>query len=121
LRFLADMGVADATVAALRDLGHDVVRAREVGYQTLPDAEILAHARSQTRIVLTFDLDFGDLLAAAGELLPSVVLLRTHDQRAESVTPRVLDVAARFARELETGALIVVEDARVRLRRLPLR
>ena len=57
------MGVANATVAALRELGHDVVHAREAGYQTLLDAEILAHARSQTRIVLTFDLDFGDLLA----------------------------------------------------------
>jgi len=115
------MGVADVTVTALRELGHDVVHAREAGYRTSLDTEILAHARSQSRIVLTFDLDFGDLLAAAGESLPSVVLLRTHDQRAESVTPRVLDVATRFARELESGALIVVEDARVRLRRLPLR
>jgi len=121
LRFLADMGVADLTVTALRGLGHDVVHAREAGYLTLLDADILAHARSQKRIVLTFDLDFGDLLAAAGESLPSVVLVRTHNQRAESVTPRVVDVAGRFARELETGALIVVEDARVRLRRLPLR
>ena len=115
------MGVAALTVTALRKLGHDVVHAREAGYQTLLDAEILAHARTQSRIVVTFDLDFGDLLAAAGESLPSVVLVRTHNQRAESVTPRVLDVAARFARELEAGALIVVEDARVRLRRLPLR
>ena len=115
------MGVADVTVTALRELGHDVVHARDAGYRTSLDVEILAHARSQSRIVLTFDLDFGDLLAAAGESLPSVVLLRTHNQRAESVTPRVLDVAVRFPRELEAGALIVVEDARVRLRRLPLR
>lgn len=115
------MGVADLTVTALRKLGHDVVHAREAGYHTLLDAEILAHARTQNRIVITFDLDFGDLLAAAGESLPSVVLVRTHDQRAGSATPRVLDVAERFARELESGALIVVEDARVRLRRLPLR
>jgi len=115
------MGVADLTVTALRKLGHDVVHAREVGYHMLLDAEILAHARTQSRIVLAFDLDFGDLLAAAGESLPSVVLVRTHNQRAESVTPRILDVAERFGRELEAGALIVVEDARVRLRRLPLR
>ena len=114
------MGVADLTVTALRELGHDVTHAREAGYHALLDAEILSHARSQSRIVITFDLDFGDLLAAAGESLPSVVLIRTHNQRADVVTPRVLDVASRFALELETGALIVVEDARVRLRRLPL-
>jgi predicted nuclease of predicted toxin-antitoxin system len=115
------MGVAELTVAALRRLGHDVVHAREVGYHSLLDADILAHARSQNRIVLTFDLDFSDLLAAGGEVLPSVVLLRIRNQRADSVTPRVLDIAERFVPELAAGALIVVEDARVRLRRLPLR
>jgi hypothetical protein len=31
LRFLADMGVADVTVTALRELGHDVVHARDAG------------------------------------------------------------------------------------------
>ena len=121
MKFLADMGVSDLTVTALRDGDHDVVHAREAGYHRMLDADILSHARDQARIVITFDLDFGDLLAAAGEMLPSVVLVRTRNQRADSVTPRVLDVVERFADELAVGALIIVEDARVRLRRLPLR
>jgi predicted nuclease of predicted toxin-antitoxin system len=121
LKFLADMGVSELTVVTLRDRSHDVVHARDAGYHRLLDADILSHARDQARIVITFDLDFGDLLAAAGEELPSVILVRTRNQRADSVTPRVLDVVERFAGELEAGALIIVEDARVRLRRLPLR
>lgn len=115
------MGVASETVAALRQLGHDVVHARDLGFHSLPDSEVLAAAKSEGRIVVTFDLDFGDLLAAGGESLPSVVLVRTQNQRPIVVTPRVLDIAERFARELESGALIVIEDARVRMRRLPLR
>lgn len=121
MKFLADMGVSDLTSAALRQLGHDVVHAREAGYQRMLDADILSRAREQARVVITFDLDFGDLLAAAGDVLPSVILVRTHNQRVDSVTPRVLDVVERFVGELETGALIIVEDSRVRLRRLPLR
>jgi len=62
LKFLADMGVSELTVVTLRDRSHDVV-----------------HARDQARIVITFDLDFGDLLAAAGEKLPSVILVRTRN------------------------------------------
>ena len=121
MKFLADMGVADHTVAALRAGGHDVVHAREIGLRSRPDSDILAEARSQSRIVVTFDLDFGDLLAAGGDALPSVLLLRTQNQRPSVVTPRVLDAVARFASELESGALIVVEDAEFRIRRLPLR
>ena len=121
MRFLADMGVADLTVAALCRLGHDVVHARDLGFHSHSDAALLAYGKREGRIVLTFDLDFGDLLAAAGDALPSVVLIRTYNQRAESVTPRVIDVAERFGQELTSGALIVVEDARIRLRRLPLR
>lgn len=60
MKFLADMGVADHTVAALRAAGHDVVHAREIGFSSRPDGDILAEARSQGRIVVTFDLDFGD-------------------------------------------------------------
>jgi len=40
----------------------------------MEDAHILDKARSEGRIVLTFDLDFGDLLAASGEKLPSVIV-----------------------------------------------
>jgi len=121
LKFLADMGVADETAEALRRLGHDVAHARDLGLHARPDSEVLAAAKSEGRIVVTFDLDFGDLLAAGGESLPSVVLVRTQNQRPTVVTPKVIDVADRFAQELVSGALIVVEDARYRLRRLPLR
>lgn len=121
MKFLADMGVADESVEALRRLGHDVVHARTLGLHSRPDSDVLAAAKSEGRIVVTFDLDFGDLLAAGGELLPSVVLIRTQNQRPTVVTPRLIDVASRFAQELASGALIVVEDARFRLRRLPLR
>jgi len=49
---------------------------RDQQLMKLPDAEILQKARSENRIVLTFDLDFGDLLAASGENLPSVIIFR---------------------------------------------
>ena len=94
------MGVAEDTVEALRASGHDAVHARARGLHTRPDTEILAAARAEGRTVVTFDLDFGDLLAAAGESLPSVVLVRTQDQRPTAVTPKVLDVFERFGADL---------------------
>jgi predicted nuclease of predicted toxin-antitoxin system len=114
------MGVARSTLAALRDLGHDVEHLAEVGLEKLSDREVLHRAAKERRAVITFDLDFGDLIAASGRSLPSVIVLRLADQRPVSATPRILSALTRFGEALEKGALLVIEDARVRLRRLPL-
>lgn len=73
MRFLADVGVSNATVCVLRDLGHDVSHLFEQNLHRSSDAVILAKAVQEERVVLTFDLDFGDLLAANRESLPSVI------------------------------------------------
>ena len=72
MRFLADMGVSITTVRALRAAAHDAVHLREEGLIRLPDPEIVAKAAQVGRIVLTFDLDFGDILAAACRESPAV-------------------------------------------------
>jgi predicted nuclease of predicted toxin-antitoxin system len=59
------MGVSLTTVAALRSANHDAVHLRDLGLIRLPDADIVAKALAEGRIVLTFDLDFGDILAIA--------------------------------------------------------
>jgi Domain of unknown function (DUF5615) len=59
------MGVSITTVEALRAAGHDAVHLREEGLIRLPDREIVAKAAREGRIVLTFDLDFCDILAVS--------------------------------------------------------
>ncbi len=63
MKFLADMGVSVSTIASLREAGHDSVHLRDEGLIRMEDADILHKARSEGRVVLTFDLDFGDLVA----------------------------------------------------------
>lgn len=72
-------------VAALRECGHDTVHLQEQGLGTLPDGEILAKARMEGRVLLTHDLDFGELLAASRGELPGVIIFRLKDMRAENV------------------------------------
>jgi hypothetical protein len=60
--FLAGMGVSLTTVEALRAANHDAVHLRDEGLIRLRDADIVAKALAENRIVLTFDLDFGDIL-----------------------------------------------------------
>jgi len=120
MRFLSDVGISRSTTQELRRCGHSVLHLREEGLQRLSDPEILDRARQEKRIVLTFDLDFGDLLAACSHELPSVIIFRLQDQTPSSVTPRLLDVIHKRKDELEAGAILVVEEGRYRLRRLPI-
>ena len=72
MKFLADMGISMSTVLALRQHHHDAAHLREQGLERLSDPDILDKARREGRVVLTFDLDFGDLLATGLETFPSV-------------------------------------------------
>ena len=121
MRFLADMGVSMTTVDALRQAGEDVVHLRDEGLHRLPDNHILGKARREQRIVLTFDLDFGDLLAAGGAATPSVILFRLRNQTPAAVTPRLAQVLSACRADLDRGAIVIVEDERYRTRRLPIR
>ena len=71
MRFLADMGVSIATVQALRAAAHDAVHFREEALSRLPDPDIVAKAAQEQRVVLTFDLDFGDIMAVAPRKRPA--------------------------------------------------
>ena len=121
MRFLADAGISPKTVGALKQLGHDSTHVRELGLQRATDHEIIELARIEDRIVLTFDLDFGEILALGVRDRPSVILLRLEDETADSVLRRLAPVLAEQAPALASGALILVEDARYRIRKLPIR
>jgi predicted nuclease of predicted toxin-antitoxin system len=121
MRFLADMGVAMRIVEWLRAQGHEVSHLREQGLQRLPDRDIFLKAATESRILLTFDLDFGEILALSGERKVSVVLFRLHNTRTPHVIERLKVALAQSKTILETGSILVIEENRVRTRRLPLR
>jgi predicted nuclease of predicted toxin-antitoxin system len=120
MRFLADMGVALPVIQCLRAAGHEAIHLREEGLQKLPDEEIFLKAASERRILITFDLDFGEILALSGNQSISVLLFRFHNTRTPHVIARLEKVLEESGSALEQGAIIVVEDFRHRVRRLPL-
>jgi predicted nuclease of predicted toxin-antitoxin system len=120
MRFLADAGISPLTVAFLSQLGYDAVHIRTLGMQRAQDAEIVERARADFSVVLTFDLDFGDVPALGVLDRPSVIIFRLADERPASVNERLSAVLAERTTDLESGALILIEDTRYRLRKLPM-
>jgi predicted nuclease of predicted toxin-antitoxin system len=120
MKFLADMGISYRSVNYLSDLGHDALHISELGDIEKEDAEILAQARLDTRVVLTNDLDFGDLLALSGESLPSVVIFRLQDMTSANVNRYLDDILARYSAALNEGVIVSVSEKRIRIRKLPI-
>jgi predicted nuclease of predicted toxin-antitoxin system len=80
----------------------------------------MQHALDDGRVVLTHDLDFGAMLAATQAKGPSVVQVRTQDVRPHSLSPLLIPLLHQYQSELEAGALLIVDEARSRVRLLPL-
>ena len=121
MKFLANIGISPDTVKFLRDLGYEVVHLHEEGLDRLPDPDILRKARREGYVLLTSDLDFGELLAHGGEALPSVVIFRLSNMRPESVNRHLAEVIERFDTALERGVIASVTDWRIRIRQLPIK
>ncbi len=120
MRFLGDMGVSQRVIDWLRAAGHDAVHLREEGLHRLPNGDIFQKGFAERRIVLTFDLDFGEILAGSAGRVVSVILFRLHDTRTEHVIDRLHTVLHQSSAELLAGAVVVVEEGRHRVRNLPI-
>jgi predicted nuclease of predicted toxin-antitoxin system len=85
------------------------------------DADILEHAARDARVIVAADTDFGDLLAARGTTEPSVVLLhRLTGRRPREQAALLLANLSSVESDLQDGAIVVVEERRLRVRALPI-
>ena len=118
MRLLADMHIAPRTVRFLRSLGHDVVRVDELLQSTATDVAIVAAATREGRSILTQDLDFSAVVALSGRTAPSVISLRLSSSRVERVNAVLQEVLPGVEQDLLHGAIVTVQDGRVRIRHL---
>jgi len=120
MNFLADMGVSMGVVSWLQSGGHDARHLRNEGLERLADEKVFHKAAAEKRVILTFDLDFGEILALSRGEIVSVILFRLNNATTEFVIRRLAAVVVDAGEVLEAGAIVVVEDGRHRIRRLPL-
>lgn len=120
MKVLLDMNLSPQLVHRLRTHHHDAVHWADIGGPRADDREIMGWAAKNRHVVLTHDLDFGALLASSTRTKPSVIQVRMRDPLSDQYFKTLTDAMSRFERELEKGALVVVEPGRARVRILPL-
>lgn len=118
MHFLADMGISISVVEWLRQNKHDVKHLREEGLQKLSNGDIFHKAIKENRIILTFDLDFGEIVALAKGKRAGVILFRLNNARASHVIER-LEAMLRDSSSPLADSVIIIEESRYRVRRFP--
>ena len=102
--------------------GFDVVDTRGLGMQRWADEEIVDFAAVENRVVVSADTDFGAILAKRQTAKPSFVLLRrTQNLSPQSVAALLAANLPAFEEDLDEGAILVVTDTLIRVRRLPVK
>jgi predicted nuclease of predicted toxin-antitoxin system len=118
MKLLLDQGTPRSATSILSKAGFDVVHTGDIGLATAKDQEILRFAREQGRTVITLDADFHMHLALGQAKGPSVIRIRIEGLRSREFSSVVKDVIHQCSVELEAGAMITVDDRRIRLRHL---
>ena len=121
MKFLVDNALSPSVGEELSRAGHDAVHVRDLGMAAASDEQIFDRAAQDGRIVISADTDFGTLLAARKQNLPSVILFRHGSQHHPDGQVKLLRAnLPQLQQALEAGSLVVLTPDRVRIRTLPL-
>lgn len=116
MKLLADENVPYSIIRALQDEGYDI-RWIRIDAPGISDIDVIQYAHQDKRVILTFDLDFGEL-AVKDKINPStgIILLRLHQKNPQQMAEYTKCVIR--SREDWEGHLSVIEHDRIRMRRL---
>ena len=120
MKILIDMNLSPLWVRALENHGFTAIHWSSVGEGSASDAELISWALENDHIVFTNDLDFGAILAVTRAKSPSVIQVRARDVSPEHLTDILVRGLEQHRGMLEKGALISIDEARLRSRILPL-
>src|SRR5438552_8604809 len=112
MRFLIDRCAGTLLADWLRTQGHDVIESRERGPDP-GDSILLEWAVQESRILITIDTDFGQLVFLEGQSHSG--LIRLPDVPSNERLEILKELLERFRNELEAHAIITVRGAKIRI------
>lgn len=120
IRVLLDMNLSPSWADFLRRHSIECAHWVDIGPADAPDNLLMQWALQNGRVIMTADLDFAALIATSKANAPSVLQLRSDLLTIEALGAAVLEVLTRFETELEAGAIVTLDQNRMRVRILPL-
>lgn len=113
MRFVADESCDFRMVRALRDVGHDVIAITEQ-MPGATDPAVIEFAINESRVLLTEDKDFGQLVYGSGSPSPGVILIRFPAHAWQTAIQSVLGFLEKDKKRL-SECFVVIQPGRIRV------
>lgn len=110
MKFAADINIAQSVIVFLRQLGHDVLDCKK-DYLTAGDTTIIYLARSESRIILTRDKDFLELVKIPKYRVP-VIVVRLLDQKPDNIILHLKKLLSNQDEKILSHSLTIITEER---------
>jgi len=117
-KFLLDANLSSETKDYLISLDYQAYAVAEFNLSQAEDKEIFAFAQKKKLIIITLDLDFGQIYYFSSQASIGVIILKLSDQTIESVNKnlsRLLATKILEKRKLQKF-LITMDEKKIRIR-----
>lgn len=82
----------------------------------LTDEKVVKLAKKEERVIITFDLDFGEIYYLSEKGKVGIIVLRIQDQRVESVNKVLAKFFQKEAENIDLGkSLVVIDENKIRI------
>lgn len=115
-RFKLDENLPGDASALLRKAGHDVQTVLEEHLGGGVDPQVLNACRNETRVLVTFDLDFADIRLYPPASHPGIWVLRPVSQSIANTISLLRGALTLLETETPRNRLWIIEHGRVRIR-----
>lgn len=118
-RFLVDENISPLTMDFIRKLGFDVIDLIKINRRGITNGELVDLAISNNRVIITLDLDLGEIYYFSSKKKFGVIVVRLKTPTIEDIN----SVLGRFFKEIDlqeidlTKSLIIVDEKKYRIRK----
>ncbi len=117
MKLFADDCVYRKTVEAISSWGHDITTAHSAGLSGKSDEEILAYSIQEGRILITADLDFGNIRYYPPGEHRGIIVLKIKPATLAQVHNVLKKLLEQASQDYFVKTLIVVDRNKYRVRR----
>jgi predicted nuclease of predicted toxin-antitoxin system len=114
MRLFLDQMIDRCVADVLRETGHDVECAAQVGMARADDLEILEYCTKQDRVLVTLDEHFGDWTVAKLTAHAGVIRLKVHPTGSRNIQETLVPFLGRYANHDFRNILVIVRPTTAR-------
>jgi len=117
MKFFANENLFEPIIDYLRDLGSDILSARDAGLSGISDNEVYQLACNEERVIITMDKDFSRMFRFPPEKCGGIIVVKIYKRTVDET----LEIFKKFYRSLKEKDirknLVIITPENVRIRR----